>query len=87
MCVCVFFIFIFYFCLFVCLFCFLGHMEVPRLVVKCELQLPATATATPDLTKPCLQPKPELTAMPDPQPTEPGQAISILTDTNQIRFC
>ena len=43
------------FCLFVCLFvfCFLGpyswHMEVPRLGVESELQLPAytTATATP----------------------------------------
>ena len=41
--------------LFVCLFCFLGpyprHMEVPRLGVEAELQLPAyiTATATQDL--------------------------------------
>ena len=38
------------FCLFVCLFVFLGthvwHMEVPRLRVKSELQLPACATAT-----------------------------------------
>ena len=38
---------------FVCLFCcFLGlhlqHMEVPRLGVKLELQLPPTATAAPD---------------------------------------
>ena len=43
------------FCLFICLFvCFLGphlwHMEVPRLGVDMELQLPAytTATAMPD---------------------------------------
>ena len=46
------------FCLFVCLFQFLGphtHMEVPRLRVKLELQLPAysTATATPDLSRIC----------------------------------
>ena len=38
------------FCLFVCLVGFLGlhlwHMEVPRLGVKSELQLPAYATAT-----------------------------------------
>ena len=43
------------FCLFVCLFiCFLGpylwHMEVPRPEVESELQLPATATVTPDLS-------------------------------------
>ena len=30
---------------FVC-FCFLGHMEVPRLGVEVKLQLPAYATAT-----------------------------------------
>ena len=43
------------------LFCFLGlhprHMEVPRLGVQLELQLPAfttaTATATPDLSSIC----------------------------------
>ena len=37
------------------------HMEVPRLGIELELQLPAytTATATWD-------PAPELTAMPDP---------------------
>ena len=28
----------------------LQHMEVPRLGVKSELQLPASATATPDLS-------------------------------------
>ena len=43
-------------CLFVC-FCFLGlhpwHMEVPRLGVESELQLPAyaAATAMPDLSR------------------------------------
>ena len=42
-------------------------MEVPRLGVESELQLPAyaTATATPDLS-PILRPTPHLTAMPDP---------------------
>ena len=41
------------------------HMEVPRLGVESELQLPAstTATATPDLS---LQPTPQLTATLDP---------------------
>ena len=44
---------------FFCLFCFLGlhlqHMEVPRVGVKSELQLPAytTATETPDLSHVC----------------------------------
>ena len=47
-----------FFCLFVC-FCFLGpclqHMEVPRLGVGLELQLPtyATATAMQDLSCIC----------------------------------
>ena len=49
-------------------FCFLGphlwHMEVPRLGVESELQLPAYATATatgdPSYTTP------QLTAVPDP---------------------
>ena len=39
-----------------------GHMEVPRLGVKLELQLPAYATAI---------------AMPDPQPTELGQELNL----------
>ena len=38
-------------------------MEVPRLGVQLELQLLASATATPDLK---LHPTPQLTAMPDP---------------------
>ena len=47
------------FVLFVCFFCFLGlhpqHMEIPRLGVESELQLPAytTATATQDLSRVC----------------------------------
>ena len=56
-------------------FAFLGphplHMEVPRLGVESDLQLPAyaTAIATPDPSCVCdLQP--QLTATPDPYPTE-----------------
>ena len=49
---------------FVFVFCFLGpypqHMEVPRLGVESELQLPSCTTAT---------------VMPDPQPTE-GQGLN-----------
>ena len=49
-------------------------MEVPRLGVKSELQLPAYTTATAKLgSKLCLGPTPELTATQDPQPTEGGQ--------------
>ena len=55
------------FCLFV--FCFLGphpwYMEVPRLGVKLELQLPASATATATGSEPLLPPTPQLMAMPD----------------------
>ena len=58
--------FLFYFFVFLP---FLGllpqHMEVTRLGVKSELQLPpyTTATAMPD---PSLRPTPQLTATPDP---------------------
>ena len=38
------------------------HMEVPRLVVESELQLPATAVL--DLS--CQCPTPQFIAMPDP---------------------
>ena len=55
---------LFYFILFILIVCFLGlqvwHMEVPRLGVELELQLPAytTATATQDLSCICnLQPQ------------------------------
>ena len=49
-----------------------GHMEFPRPGAESELQLPAytTATAMPELH---LSSTPQLTAMPDPQPTERGQ--------------
>ena len=51
-----------------------GHMEVPMLGIESELQLAACATATPDPS--CvwdlhhLQPTLQLTAKPDPYPTE-----------------
>ena len=42
-------------------------MEVPRLGVQLELQLPAYTTATADAGyEPSLQPIPQLTARPDP---------------------
>ena len=51
---------------------YLWHMEVPRLGVQSELQLPAytTATATPDLSRICnlhhSSPTPQLMATLDP---------------------
>jgi len=45
-------------CLFACLFCFLGphlqHMEVLRLGIKLELQLPAYARATATQDPSCI---------------------------------
>ena len=53
-------------------------MEVPRLGVESELQLLADTTATEDLRPiPYLGPLPELTAMPDSQPTERGQGLNL----------
>ena len=43
------YLFFFFFLLFCFLGLHLGHVEVPRLAVEWELQLPATATAMPDL--------------------------------------
>ena len=56
----------------------LWHMDVPRLGVESELQLLvyATATATQD-PKLCLRPTPQLTAMPNPWPTELGQGSNL----------
>ena len=48
----------------------LRHMEVLRLVVKLELQLPATQ----DLS--CVCDLPQFTAMLDPLPTEGGQVLN-----------
>ena len=55
----------------------LGSVEVPRLGVESELQLPAytTATATQDLN-PRLPPTPQLLATPDPSSTEPDQGLN-----------
>ena len=54
----------------VVVFCFLGLypwcMEVARLGVKLELQLPAYATATAMRLRPHLRFTPQLMAMPDP---------------------
>jgi len=67
--------FFFLFCLFVCLFSFLGlqlpHMEAPRLGVELELELDlqllvyTTATTMPE-SEPHLQPTWQLMATPDP---------------------
>ena len=61
-------------------------MEVPRLGVKLELQLPAysTDTATRD-PEPHLRPIPQLPATLDPWPTEQGQGLNrIVMGTSQI---
>ena len=54
-------------------------MEVPRLGVKLELQLPAytTVTAMPDLSRVFNLHAPELMTMPDPQPMEQGQGSNL----------
>ena len=66
--------FSFFLCFFFCYFFFLGlyllHMEVPRLGVKSELQLPAYSISGSKLS---LRPTPQLMATPDPKPTEQGQ--------------
>ena len=58
------------FLLLLSLFCFLGlhppHLEVPRLGVKSELQLPAIATATTTLDLSCICELCQLTATTDP---------------------
>jgi len=54
-------------------------MQVPRLGVESELQLLAYTTATAG-SKPHLQPTPQITATPDPQPTERGQGSNLQSD-------
>ena len=56
------------FCFFFCHFLgpHLWHMEVSRLEVESEPQLPAYATATAMQGPVCLQPTAQLTAVPDP---------------------
>ena len=74
----------FYLILFVFLFLFLlfRHMEVPRLGVKSELQLPAYTRSELHL-----RPTPQLTAMLDPWSTERGQGSNRnLMVPSRIRF-
>ena len=79
--------------LFIYLFALLGphpkHMEVPRLGVKSELQLPAyiTATAMRDSSHVCnLHPSSQPRWIPNPL-IEARDCACILVDTSQIRFC
>ena len=70
----------FFYFLFIYLFiCFLGphpwRMEVPRLEVESELQLPAYATATV-MREPSQVCYLQLMATPDPRPTERGQGTN-----------
>ena len=62
------FFFFFFFFFFCCLGPHLQHMEVPKLGVESELQLPAHTTASHSnaRSKPRLRPTPQPVAMPDP---------------------
>ena len=78
--------------LFVCLFSFLGprphHMEVPRLGIGWEPQLPAytTATTTPDLSHICdIHRSAWQCWIPDPL-SEARDQTHILMDASLIRF-
>ena len=82
------------FCFLFLFFCFLGphpqHMEVPRLGVKSELQLPAYAatTAMQDLSCVCdwhLYHSSQQCRIPDPL-SEPRDQTHILKKTTQIHF-
>ena len=67
----------------------LQHMEVPRLGVESELQMPAytTATATQDLSGICnLHHSSWQRQIPDPL-SEARDRTLILMDTSRIRFC
>ena len=62
-------------------------MEVPRLGVKSDLQLPAYATAMAMGSEPWLQPTPQLMATLDPHPlSEALDQTHIFMDTNWICF-
>ena len=73
-------------------FAFLGldlrHMEVPRLGVKSELQLPAytTATATPDPSPVCDLPHSSGQRRILNSLSEARDQTRVLTDTNQVRY-
>ena len=87
----------FVFCLvflFVCLFvCFLGphpgHVEVPRLGVESELQLPAYATATPMPDPSCICSLHHSSWQPwilNPPSRAWGQTL-VLVDSDQVCYC
>ena len=61
---CLFFLSFFFFFFLVFIGLYMRHMEVSRVKVELELQLPAYITAT--RSKPHLQSTPQLMAMPDP---------------------
>ena len=63
----------------------LWHMEVSRLGVKLELQLPAYRSHN-SKSKLCLQPTPWLTSMLDPQTTEQGQESNLHPQGHYVRF-
>ena len=61
-------------------------MEVPRLGVELELQLPTTAIATPDLSHVCdLHPSSQQCQILNPL-IEARDPSRVLMDTSQIRF-
>ena len=79
------------FCFFVSLFCFLGAKPVAHGGSQARGLIRATA-ADPHhshrdtRSKPCLRPTPQLTATPDPSPTERGpDRPRKLMDTSQVR--
>ena len=67
----------------------LQHMEVCRLGVQSELQLPAYTTVCSNArSKPCLWPIPQLMAVQIPDPlSDAGDWTLILMDSSWIRFC
>ena len=72
-------------------FLFLGphlqHIEVPRLGVKSELQLPAYTTQPQHPgSEPSLRHTPQFTGMLDPQPTEQGQGSNLHPQRYQDSF-
>ena len=65
----------------------LWHMEVPRLGIKLELQLPAYTTATATRSEPHLPPIPQLMAIPILNPLSKNRdGTRILMDTSQVCY-
>ena len=70
-----------------CCWLYPWHVEVPRLRVQSELQLPAYTTAHGNAgSEPCLWPTPQLTATPGPWPTERGQGSNPATSWLLVGF-